>query len=100
MVLQVAEPDDLALTDPPCLRSIDTRIQDNKLHFFCYFRSWDLWGGMPGNLAAIQILKEVMAEEIGVDPGVTIAASKGLHLYDYVLELATCLRGGKNETRH
>jgi len=43
MVLQIAHPTDMLLNDPPCLRSIDTRIQDGKLHFVVYFRSWDLW---------------------------------------------------------
>ena len=37
MVLQVAHPSDLTLVDPPCLRHIDTRIQDGALHFFCVF---------------------------------------------------------------
>ena len=88
MVLQVAEPSDIILKDPPCLRSIDTRIQDGKLHFFVYFRSWDLWGGMPANLAAIQALKEYMAASIGVEDGEMIVESKGLHLYDYAVDLA------------
>ncbi len=93
MVLQVAHPCDMLLADPPCLRSIDTRIQDGKLHFIIYFRSWDLWGGMPANLAGIQVMKEYIASEIGVDDGAMIASSKGLHLYDYVWELAECIRG-------
>jgi thymidylate synthase len=94
MVLQVAHPSDLTLLDPPCLRSIDTRIQDNALHFFVYFRSWDLWNGLPANLAAIQHLKEYMAAEIGVNDGEMIVESKGLHLYGYAEDLAKlrCLR--------
>ena len=88
MVLQIASPTDLMLKDPPCLRSIDTRIQDNKLHFFVYFRSWDLWGGFPANLAAIQHLKEYMADGIGVEDGEMIVESKGLHLYDYAVPFA------------
>ncbi|GAG78886.1 unnamed protein product, partial [marine sediment metagenome] len=31
LVLQIAHPSDLTLLDPPCLRSIDTRIQDDFL---------------------------------------------------------------------
>ena len=31
MCLQVAQPKDMLLLDPPCLRHIDTRIQDGKL---------------------------------------------------------------------
>lgn len=88
MVLQVAHPSDLTLLDPPCLRSIDTRIQDETLHFIVYFRSWDLWGGFPANLAAIQNLKEYMAGEIGVKDGEMIVESKGLHLYGYAEDLA------------
>jgi thymidylate synthase len=76
------------LPDPPCLRSIDTRIQEGKLNFVIYFRSWDLWAGFPSNLAAIQLLKEYMASEIGVEDGEITAMSKGLHLYEYTWDLA------------
>ena len=86
--MTVGEPRTIYLEDPPCLRGIDTRIKDNKLHFITYFRSWDLWNGFPANLGAIQLLKEYMAENIGVEDGEIIAASKGLHLYDYIWELA------------
>jgi thymidylate synthase len=94
MVLQVAQPSDLTLIDPPCLRSIDTRVQDDALCFVVYFRSWDLWNGLPANLAAIQNLKEYMAGEIGVKDGEMIVESKGLHLYGYAEELAKlrCLK--------
>jgi thymidylate synthase len=86
--MTVGDPRTIYSQDPPCLRGIDTRIKDNALHFITYFRSWDLWNGFPANLGAIQLLKEYMAENIGVDDGEIIAASKGLHLYDYVWELA------------
>lgn len=93
-VLQVAQPDDYKLMDPPCLRHIDMRIKDGKLIFYPYFRSWDLWGGFPANLAGIAVLQKSMADEIGVEPGLICASSKGLHLYGYVEELAK-LRCGK-----
>jgi thymidylate synthase len=86
--MTVGDPNTLRLEDPPCLRGIDTRIKDERLHFIVYFRSWDLWNGFPANLGAIQLLKEYMAENIGVEDGEIIAASKGLHLYDYIWELA------------
>jgi len=35
----------------------------------------------------------LILEPIGVDPGETIASSKGLHIYDYVFELGEILRG-------
>jgi thymidylate synthase len=94
--LNVALPSDITLEDPPCLRLIDTRLRGGVLHFMVYFRSWDLWNGFPANLAGIQMLKEYMAAEIGAQDGEIICASKGLHLYDYVWELAR-LRTGRAE---
>jgi len=92
LCMHIAKPGDMLLNDPPCLQVIDSRVQDNKLHFYTMWRSWDLFGGTPANLAGLQILKEYMAEEIGVDPGETVACSKGLHLYRYVWELAEARR--------
>ncbi|RLC88836.1 MAG: thymidylate synthase [Chloroflexi bacterium] len=93
--MAVGDKDSIFLKDPPCLRGIDTRISMGKLHFVVYFRSWDLWNGFPANLGAIQLLKEYMAESIGVQDGELIASSKGLHLYDYAWDIAK-MRTGKN----
>ena len=92
--MSISMPTDIDLVDPPCLRHIDCRIRDGKLHFVIYFRSWDLFNGMPANLGGIQLMKEYMCSEIGVEDGEIIASSKGLHLYDYAWELAK-LRCGK-----
>jgi thymidylate synthase len=94
-VMEIGMPSDIKLVDPPCLRLIDTRLRYGKLHFILYFRSWDLWGGFPSNLGGLQLVKQYMAEEIGVEDGEIIAVSKGLHLYDYAWELAK-LRTNKN----
>lgn len=88
MVIQIARPEDILLEDPPCLRHIDTRIQDDLLHFYIYFRSWDLWAGLPANLAGIAVLHDYMCNMIGVNPGYFICSSKGLHIYDYAERLA------------
>ena len=86
--MAVGSRESIKLPDPPCLRGIDTRVANGRLHFIVYFRSWDLWAGLPSNLAGIQLLKEYMASEIGVEDGEIMALSKGLHLYDYTWELA------------
>ncbi|MFZ3046532.1 MAG: thymidylate synthase [Desulfatirhabdiaceae bacterium] len=93
-ILQVGKPSDWMLPDPPCLRHIDMRIKDDRLIFYPYFRSWDLWGGFPANLAGIAVLQKFMADEIGCELGPIVASSKGLHLYGYVEELAK-LRTGR-----
>jgi thymidylate synthase len=78
----IRRPEDLDIEYPPCLTVLDTEILENKLHFIVYFRSWDAYGGFPANVAGLQLLKEDMAEEIGVQPGKTIAYAKNLHLYE------------------
>lgn len=85
--ITVGDVNSAELEDPPCLKLIDTRVRYEKLHYIVYFRSWDLWGGFPSNLAGIQLMKEMMAKEIGVDDGEIIAISKGLHLYEHHWEL-------------
>jgi thymidylate synthase len=101
IILQVGHPTDMLLVDPPCLRHIDTRIQDDgsgpELRFNIYFRSWDLWGGLPANLAGIVELGKYMAGEIGLPEDALrswTVSSKGLHLYGYAEDLAKlrCLR--------
>jgi thymidylate synthase len=95
--MSIAVPADCYLDDPPCLREIDCRIwpkeaidegEEHALHFFVYFRSWDCWGGLPLNLAAIRMLQEYMAHQIGVEAGEIVATSKGLHLYDMYIDFA------------
>lgn len=95
--IAVARPEDVELLDPPCLRQIDTRIfaldgmktgEPPALHFFPYFRSWDLWGGFPSNMAAIVMMQQYMAGQIGVQPGEIICTSKGLHIYDHAWDVA------------
>lgn len=88
MTMCVGSKDSIYQKDPPCLRLVDTRVQDSRLHFIVYFRSWDLWGGFPTNLGGLQTLKEYIAGEIGVEDGEIHAFSKGLHLYEHAWDLA------------
>jgi len=59
--ITIGDASSIRLEHPPCLRLIDTRVQDGKLDFVAYYRSWDLWGGFPVNMAATQLLKEELA---------------------------------------
>jgi thymidylate synthase len=91
--MMVGDKASIRQTDPPCLRVIDTRVRYGKLHWFVYFRSWDLWGGFPTNIGGIQLAKEMMAQELGVADGEIFAFSKGLHLYDDSWEYARIVTG-------
>lgn len=95
--------------DPPCLRLIDfkviptlvtktnqhlfdreTNIGDviNKLTVSVYFRSWDLWAGFPVNLGGIELLKQYVSLECGIENGSMFAYSSGLHIYQYQEQIA------------
>lgn len=76
------------MNDPPCMRIAQFNIRDNKLNMFLFFRSNDLWSGYPCNIAGMQMVKEYMASEIGVEDGQIFYYSSGLHLYDFQYELA------------
>lgn len=80
--------------DPACLRLVDFRLdQQNTLHMVVYFRSWDLWGGFPANLAGLQLVKEYIGQFLGAKDGKIIASSKGLHIYDHAIDIAATRLG-------
>mgnify|MGYP001607758335 CR=1 FL=1 len=80
-----------------CLRGIDTWIDEGKLNFWVYFRSWDLWGGFPVNLGGIQLLKEYMASELGVEDGGMVVSCKDLHIYEHTWAVALMRLKKNNE---
>lgn len=81
-------------TSSQCLRGIDTWVEDGKLNFWVYFRSWDLWGGFPVNLGGIQLMKEYVAGELGLKDGGMIVSCKDLHVYEHTWVVAL-MRLGK-----
>ena len=85
--MEIAMPNDILLFDPPCCRLIDTRVRYGRLHFVIYFRSWDLYAGFPVNLGGMELLKQMMAGDIGVENGSMVVASKGLHIYEQYYDL-------------
>lgn len=117
-VIEIATPWDLDLcwgpdgkNDPPCLRLIDFKViptpkcnchkyeKGSAACSFCgdmklqlsvsvYFRSWDLWAGLPSNLGGIELMKQFVADQCGLENGPMYAYSAGLHIYGYQEEMA------------
>jgi len=105
-IIEVGKPDDIytcrgkdGKLDPPCLRLISFKViphyengalapSRSKLNMSVWFRSWDLYAGMPENLAGLAKLQHFISDEIGIPVGHLYAASDGLHLYAYQKELA------------
>jgi thymidylate synthase len=98
-VIEIAAPDDLDICygndgklDPPCLRLLDFKVipvdSNLVLTVSAYFRSWDLWAGLPTNLGGIEILKQFVAGETLLRNGPMYAYSAGAHIYGYQEEIA------------
>jgi thymidylate synthase len=105
-IIEIGRPDDIytclgkdGKLDPPCLRLITFKViphysngvlerARSKLNMSVWLRSWDLYAGMPENLAGLVKLQEFVSDEIGIPVGHLYAASDGLHLYAYQKELA------------
>lgn len=96
-VISVCNPESLIFEDPPCLRQIQLQVINGQLYFILFWRSWDLCNGAPGNLAAIQVLKEVILMNINeirqslglkeFEDGPIISHTSGGHIYDHVFDL-------------
>jgi len=87
------------LADPPCLRSISFKVVNGRLNMSVYFRSWDLYAGLPENLGGLQLLKELVLSQgedvFPITDGSIIAYSDGLHLYEQYFSLVDCLNVDK-----
>ena len=89
-------------SEPPCLSLIDTEISDGKLHLTCYFRSWDAFGGLPANIAGLQLFNEAFVSEINekgnlnLKTGKMIFHSKNCHIYQRQYKLIEDLLTTKN----
>ena len=94
-VIRVSAPSDVNLKDPPCLVIVKFTIIENTLNVHVTFRSWDLVAGWPGNIGAIQMMKEFIAAEVGLEDGVIAGNSGGLHIYDYQEDIVASRVGKK-----
>jgi len=87
------------LVDPPCLRVLSFKVVEKQLILSVFFRSWDLYAGLPENLGGFQLLKEYvldqLQDEMEVCDGPIIAYSDGLHIYEQYFQLANDLNMSK-----
>ena len=72
------------MEDPPCLRVLDFKVINNELVLSAFFRSWDLFTGLPENLGGLQLLKEYILMHLNfpIKDGKMIIYSSGAHLYE------------------
>jgi thymidylate synthase len=93
-------------SEPPCLSLIDTEILENRMHFTCYFRSWDAYGGLPANIAGLQLFNEAFVNEINergnmcLKTGKLIFHSKNCHIYQRQYNLVKDLLEPKDSVKN
>ena len=76
---------------------IDFKVVSRKLNMSVYFRSNDLFAGMPENLGGLQMLKEYLLLHLTfpITDGDIIYYSGGLHLYEMYFPIANQLNVDK-----
>ena len=98
--ITIGDSKSIFLDSPPCLRSISFKVLPEeipKLQMSVYFRSWDLFAGLPENLGGLQLLKEFVLLHLTfkVSDGPLVAYSDGLHIYEQYFELVNLLNADK-----
>ncbi len=93
----VGEPGSILQEDPPCLRVVTFKVVKGKLQMGLFFRSWDLFAGLPENLGGLQLFKEYVLSflEFPVEDGPIVAFSDGLHIYEQYFSLVNVLNVDK-----
>ncbi|MDR0857707.1 MAG: thymidylate synthase [Oscillospiraceae bacterium] len=81
-VAVVRRPDDLKMSEPPCLTSLTFQIRSGKLKMFADFRSNDAFNAAAENDVALVTLQADMAKKLGVTVGSFTKIAKSFHAYD------------------
>lgn len=96
-LIRIGNEDSINLESPPCLVMIDFKVVDKRLNMSVYFRSWDIFSGMPENLGGLQMLKENTLTYLQafldrtIEDGKLIAYSSGAHIYEQYFGLVNQL---------
>lgn len=73
----------------PCTTSLQFLVRDEKLHLIVNMRSNDIIWGFPNDVFVFTMLQEVMAVELGLEPGPYYHFVGSLHLYERHFSLAS-----------
>ncbi|MFL0671794.1 MAG: thymidylate synthase [Erythrobacter sp.] len=83
----VAELDRMAL--PPCHKTYQFHVAENRLNCLLYQRSCDVALGLPFNLWSAALLTAMLAQQTGLEPGELVWMGGDVHLYLNHAELIT-----------
>ncbi len=84
-VVTVGRPEDVLLDDPACLRTLQFMYTGDKLNLHSYWRSHDVFAGLPENFFGLSCLLEDVAAYAQLPCGSLYYYSAGAHIYSYQL---------------
>lgn len=95
--IAIGNQESIFLSDPPCLRLVSFKVVRERLVMSVFFRSWDLYAGLPENLGGLQLLKEYVLANLDFwcQDGPLIAYSDGLHIYEQYFSIVDLLNVDK-----
>jgi len=82
-VISIAQPEDIKLKDPPCLRSIHFGVFNGKLNMSSYWRSNDIGEAFLLNQGGLAMMLKDVAEYAEQEVGSHFYFSSGSHIYVY-----------------
>lgn len=85
-VIEVGRPEDIDLTDPACLRLIQFIYDGKQLNIHSYWRSHDVFAGLPENFYGLSRLLEDVAEYTELPVGDFYYYGSCSHIYNYQLD--------------
>lgn len=85
-VIEVGRHYDVDSSDPACLRGIQFIYDGEKLNIFVWFRSHDIFAGLPENFYGLSRLLEDVAEYADLPCGDFCYHGSASHVYSYQLD--------------
>eukprot|EP00477_Mikrocytos_mackini_P001364 GAHX01001462.1.p1 GENE.GAHX01001462.1~~GAHX01001462.1.p1 ORF type:complete len:479 (-),score=90.12 GAHX01001462.1:42-1478(-) len=73
--------DDITSATPPCVISIQTNIQNEKLFLTCYIRSNDMFRAWPLNAFGLRKIQKTFCEDLKCEMGSLTIISQSAHVY-------------------
>ncbi|KRN43448.1 thymidylate synthase [Fructilactobacillus fructivorans] len=87
MIVSAWNPEDIgSMALPPCHVMFQFYVNDGKLSCQLYQRSGDIFLGVPFNIASYALLTNLIAKEVGLEPGDFVHTLGDAHIYSNHIE--------------